>query len=126
MKSVRLALVMMAVTTMLGLSGCLPAPRTMPDASYIRGDEHGAVAPDCASMRRYSMLTDAGLPRPSMAWGCATYSNLAAQVVNPKDLFDPDPLGPTEADVAADAVRRYRTDKVTPLDTSTSRNQSQH
>lgn len=123
MKSVRLALMMMAVTTMLGLSGCFPAPRTMPDASYIRGDEHGAVAPDCSSMRRNSLLLDAGLPRPSMEWGCATYSNLAAQVANPKDLFDPDPLGPTDANVAASAVHRYRTDKVTPLDATTSRNQ---
>ncbi len=74
-------------------------------------------------MRRNSLLLDAGLPRPSMEWGCATYSNLAAQVANPKDLFDPDPLGPTDANVAASAVHRYRTDKVTPLDATTSRNQ---
>jgi pilus assembly protein CpaD len=119
----RLALLCLSVGVMSVLAGCFPAPRTMPDASFIRGDEHGAEPPDCENMYRYSGLLDGGIPRPKMAWGCATYSNLAAQVVNPKDLFSPDPLGPTDANVAASAVRRYRTDKVTPLDTSTSRTQ---
>ncbi|CAM2152883.1 pilus assembly protein CpaD [Pararobbsia alpina] len=121
MSHYRLALVCASVVTMCALAGCFPAPRTMPDASFIRGDEHGAEPPDCEQLYRRSGLLDGGVPRPKMAWGCATYSNLAAQVVNPKDLFDPAPLGPTDANVAASAVRRYRTDKVTPLDTSTSR-----
>lgn len=123
MKYVRMMMVVASVTAMLGIGGCFPAPRTMPDASFIRGDANGAYPPDCERLKRKSLLTDAGLMRPSMEWGCATYSNLAAQVANPKDLFDPEPLGPTDANVAASAVRRYRTDKVTPLDTATTRSQ---
>jgi pilus assembly protein CpaD len=66
-------------------------------------------------------LTDAGWHRPSMEWGCATYTNLAAQVAHPQDLVKPEPLGPADAAVAASAVRRYETGHVIPLDTATSR-----
>ena len=119
----RLFLLCLSIATMCTLAGCFPATRTMPDASFIRGDDQGAEPPDCDKLVAPSGLSDAGIPRPTMAWGCATYSNLAAQVANPKDLFNPDPLGPTDANVAASAVRRYRTDKVTPLDTTTTRSQ---
>jgi pilus assembly protein CpaD len=114
--------------TMLGLcaalftlGGCKP-PRDMPDASIIGYDSHDAVPPDCSKLSRWSNLTDAGFRRPSMEWGCAYYTNLAAQLADPKDLVEPRKLGPADAAVAASAVRRYETDRVIPLDDSTSRN----
>jgi type IV pilus biogenesis protein CpaD/CtpE len=58
-----------------------------------------------------------------MAWGCATYTNLAAQIAHPRDLVDPAPLGPADAAVAASAVRRYQTDRVYKLPDDTTRNQ---
>jgi pilus biogenesis lipoprotein CpaD len=94
----------------------------MPDASVIHYESGHAVPPDCRPLAVRSGLTDGGLRQPSVAWGCATYSNLAAQVANPRDLQQPGPMGPADAAVAADAMHRYELDKVTPLDKQTSRN----
>jgi pilus assembly protein CpaD len=105
-----------------GLSGCARPPLGMPDESVIGYDGKAAIPPDCASLARPSVLVDAGRRRPSMEWGCATYTNLAAQVADPEDLVAPKALGPADAAVAAAAVRRYEIDKVAPLDASTSRN----
>ena len=104
-----------------GLFGCAQPPRSMPDASVLGFDGHAAVLPDCASLARPSVLKDAGIHRPQMEWGCATYTNLAVQVANPKDLVAPQKLGPADGAVAADGVRRYETGKVIPLDPSTTR-----
>jgi type IV pilus biogenesis protein CpaD/CtpE len=93
----------------------------MPDASVIEYDGHGAVPPDCASLSRPSLLRDAGARRPAMEWGCATYTDLAAQLARPADLVSPEKLGPADAAVAAGAMRRYETGHVIPLDTTTSR-----
>jgi type IV pilus biogenesis protein CpaD/CtpE len=108
------------LVTLLG--GCFQPPFEMPDASVIRYDGGQAVAPDCRQLAVRSSLTDGGIRQPSVAWGCATYSNLAAQVSNPRDLQQPGPMGPADAAVAADAMHRYELDKVTPLDKQTSRN----
>lgn len=106
---------------LLALGGCKP-PRSMPNESVIGYDGRDAVPPDCASLARSSNLTDAGFHRPSMEWGCAYYTNLAAQLANPKDLVEPRKLGPADAAVAASAVHRYETGTVIPLDTDTTRN----
>jgi pilus assembly protein CpaD len=103
------------------VNGCAKPPFSMPDPSEIGFDGTSLVPPDCSKLARPSLLLDAGWRRPSMQWGCATYTNLAAQIVNPQDLVAPQPLGPAEAAVAASAVRRYETGHVIPLDTGTSR-----
>ncbi|MGN6651686.1 CpaD family pilus assembly lipoprotein [Trinickia sp.] len=119
MISVRLIAFMLACTAMAGVSGCFKPPRTMPDASVIPFDGRLALPPDCASLARPSVLTDAGWRRPDMAWGCATYTNLAAQLAHPQDIVKPEWLGPADAAVAASAVHRYQTERVTPLDKTT-------
>ncbi|WP_168788369.1 CpaD family pilus assembly lipoprotein [Paraburkholderia aromaticivorans] len=121
MKTVRLLTLFLACAGAASVSGCFKPPRSMPDQSTIGFDGRFALPPDCASLSRPSVLTDAGWHRPSMEWGCATYSNLAAQIANPQDLVKPQPLGPADAAVAASAVRRYETGHVIPLDTATSR-----
>ena len=100
----------------LCLGGCLSPPRGMPDASVIGYDGRAIVSPDCRSLAKPSLLLDGGLPRPSMQWGCATYTNLAAQVANPEDLVAPGSAGPADAAVAASAVHRYQSGQVMPLD----------
>lgn len=107
------------LVTLLG--GCFQPPFNMPDASVIRNDGGQIEPPDCRQLAVRSGLTDGGLRQPSVAWGCATYTNLAAQVSNPRDLEQPRPMGPADAAVAADAMRRYEQNKVTPLDKQTSR-----
>jgi pilus assembly protein CpaD len=121
MRTVRLLTLCLACAVAASVSGCFQPPRGMPDQSTIGFDGHSAVPPDCASLSRPSLLTDAGLRRPSMEWGCATYTNLAAQVANPQDLVKPQRLGPADAAVAASAAHRYETGHVIPLDTGTSR-----
>ncbi|WP_241495978.1 CpaD family pilus assembly lipoprotein [Paraburkholderia monticola] len=108
------------LVTLLG--GCFQPPFNMPDASVIHSDGGQMLAPDCRQLVVPSGLTDGGLRQPSVAWGCATFTNLAAQVSNPRDLEQPRPIGPADAAVAADAMRRYEQNKVTPLDQHTSRN----
>jgi hypothetical protein len=110
---------LVVLATLLG--GCIHPPFDMPDASVIRDNDGFAAAPDCNQLAVPSGLTDAGIRQPSVAWGCATYANLAAQVANPRDLTQPAPVGPADAAVAANAMRRYEEDKVTPLDQKTSR-----
>ncbi|MGI4858579.1 MAG: CpaD family pilus assembly lipoprotein [Janthinobacterium lividum] len=102
-------------------SGCFKPPLGMPDASVIGYDGIRTTPPDCAALSRASLLTDAGLQRPDMQWGCATYTNLAAQIASPRDAVAPEPIGPADAAVAASAVHRYQTGHVMKLDTSTTR-----
>jgi pilus assembly protein CpaD len=121
MKSVRVVTWTVLCAGTLALAGCLKPPVDMPDASVIRFDGRDAVPPDCSQLSSPSLLTDAGSRRPSMQWGCAIYTNLAAQVVNPRDLVAPGKLGPADAAVAASAVRRYETGRAKALDQSSSR-----
>jgi len=117
----RVSLFVFLGVAVLGAAGCAHPPRDMPDASVIGYDGHAAVPPDCEDLSRPSVLIDAGQRRPKMEWGCATYTNLAAQIARPKDIVEPQKFGPADGAVAAAGVRRYETNKVTPLDTSTSR-----
>jgi pilus assembly protein CpaD len=117
----RFVLLIFVCAVVASVSGCFKPPRGMPDESVIGFDGKSALPPDCASLARPSVLTDAGWHRPQMEWGCATYTNLAAQVANPKDLVAPQTLGRADAAVAASAVHRYETGHLIPLDTSTSR-----
>lgn len=112
----------LACVTSLGLSACAQPPLGLPDASVIGFDGQHAVPPDCAALTRPSTSIDAGFERKSMQWGCATFTNLANQIANPRDLVAPQPLAPAGADVAASAVDRYETGKITPLDQTTTRN----
>ena len=121
MKTARLFTLFLSCAVAASVSGCFKPPRNMPDPSTIGFDGRSTLPPDCASLARPSVLTDAGWHRPSMEWGCATYTNLAAQVAHPQDLVKPEPLGPADAAIAASAVRRYETGHVIPLDTATSR-----
>lgn len=78
-----------------------------------------AVAPDCASMVTPSEAIQktpfASEKRPTMAFGCATYSNLAAMVADPADLAAGRSLNGQDAADAAAAVDRYHDDKVKAL-----------
>ncbi|MDR5783793.1 CpaD family pilus assembly lipoprotein [Caballeronia sp. LZ065] len=121
MNHTRLLSLLIAGVFAVAASGCFKPPRNMPNESVIGYDGLNAVPPDCDSLARPSLLTDAGIRRPSMQWGCATYTNLAAQLARPEDAVHPQTLDGANAAVAAGAVRRYETGKVIPLDKSTSR-----
>ncbi|RKP52305.1 CpaD family pilus assembly lipoprotein [Trinickia fusca] len=108
----------------LALSGCLTKPPlNLPDASVIRFEDGRAVPPDCATLVEPPALVDAGYRRPGVAFGCATYKNLAAMLARPEDLVAPLPYAGADANVATSAVRRLEEDRlkqpVTPTSTTT-------
>jgi pilus assembly protein CpaD len=104
----RLALAAIALPALLG--GCLSPqpPMSMPDESIIGLDGARALPPDCMRLMEPSQLSEAGHTRPAVAFGCATYTNLAAELVRPEDLVAPKRFGGPEAAVAASAVARYQ------------------
>ncbi|MDR5857613.1 CpaD family pilus assembly lipoprotein [Caballeronia sp. LZ062] len=121
MKHARILTLSLSCAIALGAAGCFKPPRNMPNETVIGYDGRSATPPDCESLSRASLLMDAGIPRPSMQWGCATYTNLAAQLAHPEDIVHPQTLGPADAAVAASAAHRYQTEHVIPLDKGTSR-----
>jgi len=112
---------------MLALGGCA-FPRkdfsSVPDASVIRLTQHNgqwrADPPDCQALLQPSQYNAFDNMRMSIAFGCATYSNLAASVARPADLANPPAFGGTHADTAARAVERYRLNDTEPLRDRTS------
>ncbi len=71
-----------------------------------------AEAPRCGEWDRAAALHGQAL-LPDL--GCATAANLVAMVADPADLVEGRPLGPADGVREAEAVVRYRTDKVRPL-----------
>ncbi|MCG5075274.1 CpaD family pilus assembly protein [Paraburkholderia sp. RG36] len=103
-----------------GLASCMSAqpPIGMPDPSvigFVPGDGGRATPPACAMLTQRSGMRDAGQARPGVAFGCATYSNLAAMLARPADLVAPVPYAGADAPLAASAVRRYEEDRTKPL-----------
>ncbi|QTF07483.1 hypothetical protein HC231_05795 [Brenneria izadpanahii] len=103
------------------LTGCSSWQRDddgMPDVSSIKLQQRGkawvAVPPDCQSMlqpKRDWRDDD----RWRIAFGCATYTNLAVSLARPQDLAAPRRYSGMQADAAALSVTRYRENKVEPL-----------
>jgi type IV pilus biogenesis protein CpaD/CtpE len=124
---------MKAIATFLNaaallLAGCaFPVKDNVPLAGMntltVTRDANGkytAAPPDCDKLPHPSQFNAAQSPRPDIAFGCATYTNLAAQIANPKDLARPAPYAGQHADTAGAAVTRYRAGKVEDLNSTSS------
>lgn len=109
-----------ALLLVVAMSGCMSEhpPLGMPDASVVGFDGSRAVPPDCAALVQPSHMIDAGAARPGVAFGCATYTNLAAMVARPADLVQPLPYAGADAAIGASAVRRYDEGRTTPLNST--------
>ena len=103
------------------LCGCAPmVVAHMPDVSTITVKNDHAHPTDCSSLQQPSELDlkDGPIgvtPRPSVAFGCATYNDLAQMVANPRDLVAPRPYAGQSGGNAGEAVQRYYDDKVKAL-----------
>ncbi|HUH58530.1 MAG TPA: CpaD family pilus assembly lipoprotein [Candidimonas sp.] len=99
---------------------------SVPDPSVITlkhsGPDYVASAPDCTKLLQPSQYNKADDLRMSIAFGCATYTNLAEQVANPNDLVKPKAYRGQHAEAAAGALTRYRENRVTPLRKTNSTN----
>lgn len=69
--------------------------------------------PGCPDWSREPAHDNLNLPLGNI--GCATLSNLGQMVADPADLRRGRPLGPADATREAEAIVRYRTDKVKEL-----------
>jgi pilus biogenesis lipoprotein CpaD len=92
-----------------------PSPGT---GSVLAVFHLAAVAPDCASMVTPSETINQD-GRPSISFGCATYTNLAAMVADPADLESGRGLGPADTSSMDAAIDRYQNDKVKALSKNT-------
>lgn len=72
------------------------------------------TAPDCAALVTPSEAISA-YARPTMAFGCATYTNLSRMVADPADLVMPRSFGGADGAPTVSAIDRYRRNEVTPL-----------
>jgi hypothetical protein len=102
------------------LSGCMSEhpPLGMPNDSVIGFTADGggkAIPPQCDQLNQPSHMIDAGRGRPGVAFGCATYSNLAAMLARPADLVAPEPYAGADATLGANAVRAYEEGRAQPL-----------
>lgn len=118
-KSVVCVLALLTLT----LQGCA-FPRkdftSLPGVEVIKvtRDQNGrymAEGPDCNQLQEASQYHGINNARPSIAFGCATYSNLAASLARPSDLVSPKEFAGPQPDAAVLAVERYRLNTVEPL-----------
>lgn len=124
----RIIFPMISFLAVSALSGCMSAhpPLGMPSDSVIGFTSAGggrAIAPQCDELNQPSHMIDAGHGRPGVAFGCSTYSNLAAMLARPADLVAPLPYAGADAALGASAVRAYkegRTHPLNPTSTTTS------
>ncbi|MDB5988916.1 MAG: hypothetical protein JWQ10_319 [Herbaspirillum sp.] len=109
-----------SLTLITALSGCMtaPPPLSMPDSSVIGFDGAHAMPPDCAKLAQPSHMLDAGAGRPGVAFGCATYTNLANMLARPADLVQPIPYAGADAALGASAAHHYEDGTAMPLNTT--------
>jgi pilus assembly protein CpaD len=107
-----------SLTLLAALSGCMSTPLSMPDSSVIGFDGTHAIPPDCAKLEQPSHMRDAGFRRPSVAFGCATYTNLANMLARPADLVQPIPYAGADAALGASAAHHYEDGTATPLNST--------
>lgn len=117
-----------SLALLAAIAGCMSAhpPLGIPDPSMIGFDGSHAVPPDCATLMQPSHLVDAGFGRPGVAFGCATYTNLAVMLARPADLVAPIPYAGADAALGASAVRRYEEGRATPLNSTSTTNNVVH
>ncbi len=82
----------------------------------IAAERYVAAPPSCPDWSNANILD--GANTNSSNFGCATASNLARMVADPRDLVVGRSLAPASGTTAAAAVGRYNTDQVKQLPTS--------
>ncbi|WP_063744716.1 CpaD family pilus assembly lipoprotein [Paraburkholderia oxyphila] len=109
-QSLRITRFSLGLLLSLTLGACMSErpPPGLPDARVVTFDGVQAHGPDCASIALPSHLGDPDrLAHPAIPFGCANYTNLAAQLARPADIAQPTPYAGADGTAAARSVQRY-------------------
>lgn len=99
----------------------LPSPEAQPGSVRIVVNRYVVVPPQCPD---WSKPGTADYGNTSMSnLGCANTSNLGLMVADPSELVRGRTPGPADATSSSLAVQRYRTDKIKPLESTTTSGQ---
>ncbi|HUK60164.1 MAG TPA: CpaD family pilus assembly lipoprotein [Stellaceae bacterium] len=107
----------------LGAEPVPPPPGLDPNHVAVLVDRYVAIPPACPDWSDDPAGSHSNSVTSSN-YGCATLSNFAQMIANPRDLTTGRQLGPEAGDPAADAVERYRTGAVKPLSSGASSSSS--
>ena len=93
----------------------IPTPRIPVNRGYdvaiqVEAVVYTVVPPSCPRTSHTTIGDNDNTP--SSDYGCATASNQAAEIADPRDLIRGEPLGQTDSAVTSGAIQRLRDDKV--------------
>ncbi|HUZ75043.1 MAG TPA: CpaD family pilus assembly lipoprotein [Stellaceae bacterium] len=95
----------------IGIEKVAPPPSGVsPNHVLLMVDRYVVTAPSCPDWSDSPATPHTNMPDSN--FGCATQSNLALMVANPRDLVVGRKLAPADADHAAIAIERYQADRV--------------
>jgi pilus assembly protein CpaD len=99
-----------------------PAAGIAPNHVVVLADRYVVTPPTCPDWSDSPATGHANTPNSN--FGCATVSNFALMVDNPRDLMTGRALGPADAEPSIESVERYRTGQLKPLLNSVSKTQA--
>lgn len=92
----------------------LASVEAQPGMVRVVVNRHIVVPPNCPDWSKPMTSDYSNTPMSNL--GCATTANLGTMVADPSELIQGRNPGAVDAEGATGAVRRYRTDKVKPLE----------
>jgi pilus assembly protein CpaD len=92
----------------------LPSVEAQPGLVRVVVNRYVVVPPNCPDWSKPATADYSNTPMSNL--GCATTANLGTMVADPRELIQGRQPGPADAEAATGAIRRYRTDKVKPLE----------
>jgi pilus assembly protein CpaD len=90
-----------------------PPAAIAPDHIVVLADRYVVTPPTCSEWSGPSATGHTNVPNSN--FGCATATDFALMVDNPRDLMTGRRLGPADAEPAIEAVARYRNGQVKPF-----------
>jgi pilus assembly protein CpaD len=97
----------------VGVVSIAPPAGIQPDHVVVLADRYVVTPPTCPEWSGESATGHSNVPNSN--FGCATATNFALMVDNPRDLMTGRRLTPADAEPAIESVERYRTGQVKPF-----------
>lgn len=92
----------------------LSSVEAQPGVVRVVVNRHIVVPPTCPDWSKPMTSDYSNTPMSNL--GCSTAANLGTMVADPSELIQGRQPGAADADASSGAIRRYRTDKIKPLE----------